>query len=252
MSSKNINNLNQSSLPSYKINILDEDLNKFDISYKIIVIGDSGVGKSCLTMKATRNIFEENSIATIGFEFYSFIIEIENKIMKMQIWDTCGQEIYRSLITNFYRNSALAIIVYSIDSVKSFENSCLWLKELKNYSSPDIKVILIGNKCDLESNRKVTYQEGLDLSIKFDLDLFLETSAKTGLNAKEVFLNAGKILYSFYLKNNSNKSSDKDKSNSNNDSHEFNKEGRIKLPSNTFNNFSNTSQPNKSEEKCCK
>jgi len=97
------------------ISILGEENNHFDLSFKIIVIGDSGVGKSCLTMKATKNIFEDNSTATVGFEFFSFNMKLNDKIVKLQIWDTCGQEIYRSLITNFYRNSALAIIVYSID-----------------------------------------------------------------------------------------------------------------------------------------
>lgn len=98
-----------------QISILGEENTHFDLSFKIIVVGDSGVGKSCLTMKATKNTFEENSTATVGFEFFSFNMKANDKIVKLQIWDTCGQEIYRSLITNFYRNSALAIIMYSID-----------------------------------------------------------------------------------------------------------------------------------------
>lgn len=100
---------------SSKIQILAEDNQHFDLSFKIIVIGDSGVGKSCITMKATKNQFDENSTATVGFEFFSFNMKIDDKILKLQIWDTCGQEIYRSLITNFYRNSSLAIIMYSVD-----------------------------------------------------------------------------------------------------------------------------------------
>ena len=100
---------------SYKISVIDEENPQFDLSFKIIVIGDSGVGKSCLTTKAVKNQFEDSNTATVGFEFQSFNMKIDDKIIKLQIWDTCGQEIYRSLITNFYRNSALAIIVYSID-----------------------------------------------------------------------------------------------------------------------------------------
>ncbi len=95
--------------------ILPEDYAHYDLSFKLIVIGDSGVGKSCLTLKATKNLFENNYSATVGFEYFSFIIKIKDKVLKMQIWDTCGQEIYRSLITNFYRNSSLAVMVYSID-----------------------------------------------------------------------------------------------------------------------------------------
>lgn len=145
--------------------LLPDDYTQYDLSFKLIVIGDSGVGKSCLTLKATKNLFENNYNATVGFEFFSFNIRVNDKVLKLQIWDTCGQEIYRSLITNFYRNSSLAIMVYSIDkyrklliwySFDSFENIEVWLKELKTHSNPDAKVFLIGNKSDLED--KYTYQ----------------------------------------------------------------------------------------------
>ena len=107
--------------------ILREDYPNYDLSFKIIVIGNSGkkkylniinkigVGKSCLSIMATKHSFEKNYIATVGFEFFSFNIRIKNKVIKLQIWDTCGQEIYRSLVTNFYRNSSLAIVVYAIN-----------------------------------------------------------------------------------------------------------------------------------------
>ena len=95
--------------------VLPEDCPKYDLSFKVIVIANSGVGKSCLSIKATKNIFENNYLATVGFEFFAFNVKLNDKIIKLQIWDTCGQEIYRSLITNFYRNSSLAIIVYAID-----------------------------------------------------------------------------------------------------------------------------------------
>ena len=98
------------------IEILKEDYPNYDLSFKIIVIGNSGVGKSCLAVQATKNLFENNYVATVGFEFFSFNLKLDGKVIKLQIWDTCGQEIYRSLITNFYRNSSLAIIVYAIDA----------------------------------------------------------------------------------------------------------------------------------------
>ena len=105
-----------SSTPSqYKTEVLPEDYPKYDLSFKIIVIGNSGVGKCCLSVKATKNIFENNYLATVGFEFFSFNVRVDDSIIKLQIWDTCGQEIYRSLITNFYRNSSLAFIVYAVD-----------------------------------------------------------------------------------------------------------------------------------------
>ncbi len=96
--------------------LLPDDFTQYDLSFKLIVIGDSNVGKSCLTMKATRNCFENLHSPTVGFEFFTFNIKINDRIIKLQIWDTCGQEIYRSLITNFYRNSSLAMMVYSIDT----------------------------------------------------------------------------------------------------------------------------------------
>ena len=105
--------------------LLKEDYPNYDLSFKVIVIGNSGnyliifniigVGKSCLSMQATKKRFENNYLATVGFEFFAFNIKMDNKVIKLQIWDTCGQEIYRSLITNFYKNSSLAIIVYAID-----------------------------------------------------------------------------------------------------------------------------------------
>jgi small GTP-binding protein len=183
----------------FKITVLEEDNNHFDLSFKIIVIGDSGVGKSCLTMKATKNHFEEGLNSTVGFEFYSFNMKIDDKIVKLQIWDTCGMEIYRSLITNFYRNSALALVMYSVDNENSFENTNLWLKELRNYSNPDIQIFLIGNKCDLEDERQVSKDKAEIYAKQQNTQLFLESSAKTGFNAQKVFVEAGRMLYKNYL-----------------------------------------------------
>ena len=105
-----------------KYEILPEDFNLIDLDFKIILIGDSGVGKSCLTLKGTKNIFEDYYQTTIGFEFSTFNIKINDKYIRLSIWDTCGQEIYRSIISGFYRNSSLAMIVYSIDNFESFHN----------------------------------------------------------------------------------------------------------------------------------
>ena len=95
--------------------ILPDDYPKYDLSFKIIIIGDQGVGKSCLSVKATKNVFESSYLATVGFEFFNFNLKLGEKIIRLQIWDTCGQEIYRSLITNFYRSSSLAFIVFAVD-----------------------------------------------------------------------------------------------------------------------------------------
>ena len=175
--------------------ILPEDFSNYDLSFKIIVIGDSDVGKSCLTMKATKNYFENYYSPTVGFEFFTFIVRIKDKCIRLQIWDTCGQEVYRSLISGFYRNSSLAILVYAIDNKESFKNIESWLNELKTLGNPNVKIFLIGNKKDLEMKREVTYQEGEKFYKDHCLNMFLETSAKTGFNAKKVFIEAANILY---------------------------------------------------------
>jgi len=179
---------------------LSDDYPNYDLTFKMIVIGDAYVGKSCLTSKGTKDAFDSSYSATVGFEFLHCNIKINDVICKLQIWDTCGQEVYRSLITNFYRNSSLAILVYSIDNWESFENVDLWLKELKTFSSPDAKVFLIGNKADLDYNRKVETSLGEKFKEEHNLNYFTETSAKTGFNAKKVFAESAKILYLDHLK----------------------------------------------------
>ena len=188
--------------------ILPDDYTQYDLSFKLIVIGDSGVGKSCLTNKATKNIFKDTYNATVGFEFFTFNIKIDGKIIKLQIWDTCGQELYRSLITNFYRNSSLAIIVYAINDKNSFENIEMWLRELKTHSNPDAKVFLIGNKIDLENERVIKTQEGESYAKKYKLNKFLEASAKSGVNSQQIFIDAAQLLYDDYLLYNGNDEDD--------------------------------------------
>ncbi len=187
-------------LSQYPYEILSENYLEYDISFKIIVIGDSGVGKSCLTTQAVRNNFEEFYTATIGFEFLTFNMRINNNVLKLQIWDTCGQEVYKSLITNFYRNSSLALIIYAINNMDSFKHAENWLNELKAQANPNVKVFLVGNKSDLENERVVSREDGEKFKEEKNLDKFIETSAKTGENARNVLLEAAKLLYKGYLK----------------------------------------------------
>ena len=184
----------------YRVEILPEDYPQYDLSFKLIFIGDSSVGKSCLTTKAVKNEFEDYYQATVGFEFMTFNLKLNDKIIKFQIWDTCGQEIYKSLISNFYRNSALAVLVYSIDNKESFNHIENWLNDLKSQANEDVRIFLVGNKADLEEERKVTKEEGEKYKLDYNLDLFMETSAKTGQNARNVLIEAAKILYNDYLK----------------------------------------------------
>ena len=189
-----------SSPEEIKAEVLPEDYNIYDLSFKMIVIGDAGVGKSCLTTKAAKGKFEESYSATVGFEFLVFNVKLNDKVVKLQIWDTCGQEIYRSLISSFYRNASLAMMVYAIDNKESFNHIETWLKEVKLQSNPDIKIFLIGNKSDLDEQRKVPLDMAKNFKEENGIHYFSETSAKNGVNAKEVFIEAAKLLYGEHLK----------------------------------------------------
>ena len=136
--------------------LLDKDfeiLFKNDVSpdhiYKIIIIGDSGVGKTSLIYRGISGKFHESESPTLGFEFFPLFVKYKDKILKLELWDTCGQEVYRSLIKSFYVNSSLAIIVYSKDDRKTFESISEWIRQCRNLCSPATKCILIGNKKDL-------------------------------------------------------------------------------------------------------
>ena len=184
---------------NFTVEMLPEDYPQYDLSFKIIFIGDSGVGKSCLKSKAVKNTFEDYYQATVGFEFLTFNLKLNDKVIKLQIWDTCGQEIYKSLITNFYRNSSLAVVIYAIDNRESFKHAENWLRDLREQANPDVRIFLVGNKADLEEARKITRDEGEKYKIDQNLDLFMETSAKTGFNAKNVLIEAAKILYKDFM-----------------------------------------------------
>ena len=196
---------------NYKIELLPEDYPQYDLSFKLIFIGDSGVGKSCLTTKAVKNNFEEYYQATVGFEFLTFNMRVNDKVVKLQIWDTCGQEIYKSLISNFYRNSSLAVLIYAIDNKESFNHVENWLNDLKSQANPDVRIFLVGNKADLEEDRKVSKEEGEKYKEDQHLDLFMEASAKSGHNARNVLVEAAKMLYKDYIKFDENNKDNEDR-----------------------------------------
>ena len=179
------------------------EINKFDISFKILILGDSGVGKSLLSMKATQNYLEDFNFPTIIFNYFTFFAKINELIVELKIWDTSGQEKeeYLPQIKSIYKNISLAILVYSINDYKSFENLEKWLDNLKLRSYPDIKIILVGNKNDLEEQRVITKEMGEIFCNNHKLTLFMETSAKTGSNVQNLFMKSVKILYKDVLGN---------------------------------------------------
>ncbi len=135
------------------LEILPSDYIKYDYNYKVIVIGDSGVGKTSVTYRATKREFLEKISPTLGFEYFPFVLKYKEKVIKLEIWDTCGQESYRSLIKSFFTNSSLAIIVYAIDDLKTFNSVDEWIRQCKTLCSPETKFVLIGNKADVEDEK---------------------------------------------------------------------------------------------------
>lgn len=197
--------INNKNINSHKIDFLKEDIDTTDLVFKIIIIGNSAVGKSSITQKLLHfnELLNPHHSATVGFELFTASFKVDEKsTVKLHIWDTCGQEEYRSLITGFYRNSSLAIIVYAINDRKSFDDIGIWIKELKSSSSPDAKLLLIGNKNDLESERQIRKEEAEKTAKNYDFIKFYETSAKSGFNIKKVFSDIVAILYEDYLQYN--------------------------------------------------
>ena len=128
--------------------------------FKLLLIGDSGVGKSCLLLRFSDDTYTESYISTIGVDFKIRTIPLEGKTVKLQIWDTAGQERFRTITSSYYRGAHGIIIVYDCTDLESFENVKNWLGEIERYGSDGVSKLLVGNKCDLESARKVSYDEG--------------------------------------------------------------------------------------------
>ena len=160
---------------------------------KYIIIGYSAVGKSNLLLRYAHEKFNEDYQATIGIEFGSKNIEIDNEKYRIQIWDTAGQENFKSLTRAYYKNSVCAIIVYDITNKQSFNNINTWIDDCKNQSPKTIFFVLVGNKSDLENKRQVNYNEGLKFAQENNI-LFFESSAKTGKNVEDIFYKSAKII----------------------------------------------------------
>ncbi|ANM60592.1 putative small GTP-binding protein [Arabidopsis thaliana] len=163
-----------------------DDEGREEYLFKIVVIGDSAVGKSNLLSRYARNEFSANSKATIGVEFQTQSMEIEGKEVKAQIWDTAGQERFRAVTSAYYRGAVGALVVYDITRRTTFESVGRWLDELKIHSDTTVARMLVGNKCDLENIRAVSVEEGKALAEEEGL-FFVETSALDSTNVKTAF-----------------------------------------------------------------
>ena len=183
---------------NYKTEIIKNINTKSDLFAKVEIVGDLKVGKSSIIKRLIHNEFTDQYIPTIGYEFNPYLIKVNNYIIKLQIWDMCGNENYRSVLLNLYRNATLGVLVYSVCSRESFDNLGNWIEQLKKYSLPNSKIVLIGNKCDDEKNREVTYEEGKKICEKYNLEFFLEISAKNGYSSPNFLELAAISLYKDY------------------------------------------------------
>lgn len=152
--------------------------------YKLLVLGDSKVGKSCLILRYTEDQFPEDFLTTIGVDFKVKNINIENQDYKLQIWDTAGQEQFRSITKSFYRNSHGVLVVFDLSDRESFESVPTWINSVLQSCESPINIILVGNKCDLD--HAVSKKEAEDLASSFNIK-YIETSAKNNLNVDEAF-----------------------------------------------------------------
>ena len=223
------------------LELIEKTKTHAELTFKIIILGDSFVGKSCLSLKAVKGTFDKIYSSTVGFEFLNYSVNIDNYKINLQIWDTCGQETYRSLISSFYHSSSLAILVYAIDSEKSFNDLELWINEVKTKGNPDISIILIGNKSDLEDKREVTKEMANEMCENNNIKIFLETSAKTGFNVKNMFLEAAKVLLEQHKKHRNRISSTESMKN-------FTFENTLRTQKNENNIYVNNNEINEKDE----
>ncbi|XP_033930988.1 ras-related protein Rab-19-like [Pseudochaenichthys georgianus] len=168
----------------------------FDFLFKIILIGDSNVGKTCLVQNFKSGIFSERQQNTIGVDFTVRTVDIEGKKVKMQVWDTAGQERFRTITQSYYRSAHGAIIAYDITRQGTFDSVTHWIKEVEIYGANNVVLVLIGNKCDLEKERQVQFEDACNLSKEKDILAALETSAKESQNVDEAFIMMARELLS--------------------------------------------------------
>jgi Ras-related protein Rab-2A len=166
----------------------------YSFLFKYIIIGDTGVGKSCLLLQFTDKRFQPVHDLTIGVEFGARMISVADKPVKLQIWDTAGQESFRSITRSYYRGAAGALLVYDITRRETFNHLARWLEEARQNSHQNMVIMLIGNKSDLEHRRQVSKEEGEAFAEEHGL-VFLETSAKTAANVEQAFMNTADKIH---------------------------------------------------------
>ena len=172
---------------------MSED-DSYDLLYKIIIVGDTCVGKSNILSRYIKNVFREDSKSTVGVELGNKLLKVKGTNTKLQIWDTAGQERYRSITSSYYKGSHGCFIVYDITNEQSFENVEKWFEQVQKEGSKDISIILVGNKCDLENERKVPKEKGEEKAKLLNIPFF-ETSALSNIKIEDIFTVIAENIY---------------------------------------------------------
>jgi len=161
--------------------------NAFDMQIKLLMIGDSGVGKTCLLLRYANDSFSPTFITTIGIDFKIKNIQLDNKRIKLQIWDTAGQERFRTITTSYFRGAQGILLVYDVTDRNSFISIRNWVAQIQMHADVNVNKILIGNKCDCQDQRAISYEEGESLAKEYNIS-FYETSAKQDINVEKSFI----------------------------------------------------------------
>lgn len=164
------------------------------ISFKVIIVGDSGVGKTSLQKRLVQNIFMNATQTTIGVDFDTTIVDVDGQQVKLQIWDTAGQERFRTIAKAYFRNAVGVLLVFDLSERKSFENANMWLNDIRSLCDPGAVIMLVGNKADLVEKRVVAMKEAEEFAQRQDLT-YLETSAMDGTNVREAFVRVATKIY---------------------------------------------------------
>ncbi|CAA7393135.1 unnamed protein product [Spirodela intermedia] len=159
----------------------------FDYLFKLLIIGDSAVGKSCVLLRFADDSYVEGYVSTIGVDFKIRTVEKDGKTIKLQIWDTAGQERFRTITSSYYRGAHGIIVVYDVTVGESFNNVKKWLSEIDRYAGREVSRLLVGNKCDLAENRAVPYETAKAFADELGIP-FMETSAKDATNVERAFM----------------------------------------------------------------
>jgi len=166
----------------------------YDHLIKLLLIGDSGVGKSCLLLRFTEDTFTPSFITTIGIDFKIRTVQMDGKRVNLQIWDTAGQERFRTITTAYYRGAMGILLVYDVTDDKSFNNIRNWFKSIEQHASENVNKILLGNKCDLVDKKVIETDTGKALAEELGIH-FMEVSAKNSINVEEAFLSIAKEIF---------------------------------------------------------